>query len=68
VAHWLERSPCMLIDYDFLIALLFILHFVVLHTLVSLIYHMNVCIIVHNDGEYRQMVMLHTCYCHYIDF
>jgi len=24
---------------------------------------MNVCIIVHNDGEYRQMVnMLHACY------
>jgi len=22
--------------------------------------------IVHNDGEYRQMVVLHACYCHYM--
>jgi len=63
VAQCLERSPCMLIVYDCLYCVDFYLTFrcSTHNCFLDFSYsYMNVCIIVHNDGEYRQMVMLHA--------
>ena len=64
VDQWLERSPCLLIVrlfycVDFNLTFGCSTHNCFLDFSYECLY---------NDGEYRKMVMLNACYCHYINF